>query len=593
MCVALYVAADFVSRPPQGHAFKQHLWTWLNVAGFAPAIGLHLDPLAVVMIVVVAVVSFLIHLFSTTHMEEEEGYGRFFAYMNLFVGFMLILVLADNLLFLYLGWEGVGLCSYLLIGFWYKNSINGRAAMKAFIVTRVGDAAMAVGLFLIFWSLGTLNIAEINSRAAASWVVGSPMAIAAAALLLAGAVGKSAQLPLQTWLPDAMAGPSPVSALIHAATMVTAGVYLIARMDALFAQAPAVRTVVVAIGAVTMLISACSALTQHDIKRVLAYSTISQIGYMFMALGVGAWSAAILHFASHAFFKALLFLAAGVVIQHLADEHDMFRMGGLRRQMPLVFWTFLAAAISLSAVVPFVPAGSYSKDTIIALLYSRGGGVSPAFIAAMLGVFITSLYTFRMVFLTFFGRPHTAAERKTRLPEAIPLVLLGLVAAFGGLLELLQSSTKSPSIMQFLRGQPPGALASIGETSGGPVEVAAAIISVLGLVMAAGLYLRPAQVLARAMENPFFAGVHRFWYAGWGFDRLYNVLFVRPFVWLARINRNDVIDYFYRAIGRATVALHSALSASQSGRTRQYAVGVAVGAIFFLVVMVLIWSWRG
>ncbi|MEO8520916.1 MAG: NADH-quinone oxidoreductase subunit L, partial [Acidobacteriota bacterium] len=300
--IALLVAARLMALPPEARVFTQSLWTWVRVDDFAPAIAFRLDPLSLVMMVVVTGVSFLIHLYSSSFMAGDEGYGRFFAYMNLFVGSMLVLVLADNLLFLYLGWEGVGLCSYLLIGFWYRDPINANAGRKAFIVTRVGDTAMALGLFLLATHLGTLDIQLLMQRAAAAWPAGSALPIAAAALLLGGAVGKSAQLPLQTWLPDAMAGPTPVSALIHAATMVTAGVYLIARTHVLFALAPPVQLAVAIIGAATLLLAGCSALTQPDIKRVLAYSTISQIGYMFLALGVGAWSAAIFHFMTHAFF---------------------------------------------------------------------------------------------------------------------------------------------------------------------------------------------------------------------------------------------------------------------------------------------------
>src|SRR5690348_7380797 len=315
------------------------------------------------MVLVITFVAFLIHLYSTEYMEGDVGYSRFFAYMNLFVASMVTLVLADNLLLLYLGWEGVGLCSYLLIGFWYTDPANGRAARKAFIVTRVGDTSMVIGLFLIFQRLGTLNIQDLMHRAAQQWPVGAAVAIATSALLLGGAVGKSAQLPLQTWLPDAMAGPTPTSALIHAATMVTAGVYLIARTNVLFALAPPVQLAVAVIGAATLLMAAFSALAQRDIKRVLAYSTISQIGYMLLALGLGAWSAAMFHFMTHAFFKALLFMAAGAVIQSLHHEQDMFRMGGLRRELPLTFWAFLIGGSALAGM-PLVTAGFFSKDLI-------------------------------------------------------------------------------------------------------------------------------------------------------------------------------------------------------------------------------------
>jgi NADH-quinone oxidoreductase subunit L len=404
---AISAAISFIGNPPEGNALTQTLWTWMQFGGYTQAITFALDPLSLVMILIVTVVGFFIHLYSMEYMIDDEGYSRFFAYMNLFVGSMLILVLSDNLLLLYLGWEGVGLCSYLLIGFWYTNPANGRAARKAFIVTRIGDTAMALGLFLLFTNLGTLNIRELMTLAPKQWPVGSETAVLAAALLLGGALGKSAQLPFQVWLPDAMAGPTPVSALIHAATMVTAGVYLIARTHVLFELAPIVQSAVALIGAATLLIAGLSAIAQKDIKRVLAYSTISQLGYMFLALGVGAWSAAIFHLMTHAFFKALLFLGAGVVILAQRHEQDMFKMGGLKDKLPVTFWTFLIGSASLSAL-PLVTAGFYSKDLILWKAWSSGSGSMVLWAAGLFGAFITSIYTFRMVFLTFFGRSKPA-----------------------------------------------------------------------------------------------------------------------------------------------------------------------------------------
>src|SRR5665647_2131542 len=352
--VTLLVAASFIASPPPGDAYRQVLWTWFDVAGLKPQIAFYLDAMSLIFVLVITFVGFLIHLYSTEHMERDEGFTRFFVYMDLFVASMLVLVLADNLLLLYVGWEGVGLCSYLLISYWQKDVENVYAGRKAFVITRVGDTALIVGLFLLFTQLHTLEIQPLMQSAAANWAAGSGVAVA-----------KSAQLPLQTWLPDAMAGPSPVSALIHAATMVTAGVYLIARTHVLYELAPDVRLTVAIVGTATLLYAGFSALAQHDIKRVLAYSTISQIGYMFLALGVSGWEAAVFHFMTHAFFKALLFLGAGVIIEALADEHDIFRMGGLRRQMPTVFWIFAVGAAALAAL-PFVTAGFYSKDLIIA-----------------------------------------------------------------------------------------------------------------------------------------------------------------------------------------------------------------------------------
>ncbi|MGH8297045.1 MAG: NADH-quinone oxidoreductase subunit L, partial [Steroidobacteraceae bacterium] len=401
--LAFIVAAGFLSDP---RPYTEVIWRWIAVEGFQPDIGFYLDSLSLVMMLVVTFVSFLIHLYSAEFMAADEGYSRYFAYMNLFVGSMLVLVLADNLLLLYLGWEGVGLCSYLLIGFWYRDPANGLAARKAFVVTRAGDTAMSIGLFLLFTHLGTLEIQPLMRAAATAWPAGSALPVAAAALLLGGAVGKSAQLPLQVWLPDAMAGPTPVSALIHAATMVTAGVYLIARTHVLYQLAPPVHTAVAVIGAATLLLASFSALNQRDLKRILAYSTISQIGYMFLALGIGAWSAAIFHFMTHAFFKALLFLAAGVVIQRLGEEHDIFRMGGLRRRLPLAFWSFLIGSAALAAL-PFVDAGFYSKDLILFDVWESGPDGPWLWAAGTLGALLTSIYIFRAVFVVFFGEART------------------------------------------------------------------------------------------------------------------------------------------------------------------------------------------
>ena len=415
--MAFAVCLDFIASPPPGDAYRQVLWTWFDVGGLAPRIAFYLDAMAVVFVLVITGVGFLIHLYSTEYMEGDEAFRRFFIYMNLFVASMLVLVLADNLLLLYLGWEGVGLCSYLLISFWQRDAGNVYAGRKAFIVTRVGDTALIVGLFLLFTQLHTLDIQPLMEGAAAEWAAGSGVAVAAAALLLGGAVGKSAQLPLQTWLPDAMAGPTPVSALIHAATMVTAGVYLIARTNVLFTLAPDVRLAVAVVGTATLLYAGFSALVQRDIKRVLAYSTVSQIGYMFLALGVSGWSAAVFHFMTHAFFKALLFLGAGVVIEALGHQHDIFRMGGLRRRLPLTFWTFPIGAAALSAL-PLVTAGFYSKDLIVATSWASVDGSVWLWVGALAGAFVTSLYAFRLVFVVFFGEAHTAVTRPPALAHA-------------------------------------------------------------------------------------------------------------------------------------------------------------------------------
>jgi NADH-quinone oxidoreductase subunit L len=586
--VAGVVALGFITAPPRGHTFTQTLWVWLDTARFHPAVAFYLDPLSLVMILVVTFVGFLIHLYSTEFMLEEDGYSRFFAYMNLFIGFMLTLVLADNFLLLYMGWEGVGLCSYLLIGFWYEEPQNGYAARKAFVVTRFGDTAMAVGLFLIFTHLETLQIQDAMLRARAFWPSGSTLPTVAALLLLGGAVGKSAQLPLQTWLPDAMAGPSPVSALIHAATMVTAGVYLIARTHVLFSLAPSVLTLVAIVGAVTLLLAGFSALTQHDIKRVLAYSTISQIGYMFLALGVGAWSAAIFHFMIHAFFKALLFLGAGVVILVLDHEHNMFKMGGLRRQLPVTFWTFLIASGALSAV-PLVTAGFYSKDLVIWQAYASTRGGMWLWAAGIAGALLTSMYTFRMVILTFFGPPGMEVSRRPGWRMTLPMVVLGVLSLTAGFLDVPRSLGGIPVLSNFLKSSLP-AVISAGARAGreGLFEIISGTVS-LGGILLIYLFIRCIPRFTEKLVRSGVGGaVHRFWFAGWGFDQLYDRMVIHPYVWLARINRNDVIDRFYRWIAWINRLTSRGLSLTQTGRVRSYALGITLGAVIILGLVVFL-----
>ena len=586
--VAFAVAAGFIGKALPGHFYVQRLWPWLSVGGFNPEISLYLDALSLVMMMVVTFVGFLIHLYSSEFMIEEEGYGRFFAYMNLFVGSMLTLVLADNLLLLYLGWEGVGLCSYLLIGFWYKEPANGLAARKAFVVTRVGDTAMIIGLFLLFTNLGTLQIQEVMRLAAERWAAGSGLAIAAAALLLGGALGKSAQLPLQTWLPDAMAGPSPVSALIHAATMVTAGVYLIARTHVIFSLAPVVQEAVAGIGALTLLLAGFSALTQTDIKRVLAYSTISQIGYMFLALGVGAWSAAIFHFMTHAFFKALLFLGAGIVINALHEEHNMFKMGGLRTQVPVTFWTFLIGASSLSAL-PFVTAGFYSKDLILFETWASPAGSRWLWAAGLLGAFLTSLYTFRMVFVTFFGDAKMQVSRKPGGIMTAPVVILAVLSVLAGFIELPSTLGDVRIFTNFLGSALPAETVSPGGAGDGmALMIVASAVSLAGIFAAYFLFFgknRVADLLAGLAPGRM---LHRFWFSGWGFDWLYDLLLVRPFVWFARSNKDDFTDLVYLGMIWLTGRFNNLLSLSQKGKVRFYAAGIAFGAVVVVAIAVFL-----
>ena len=576
--ITILAAVEFVNSPPAGNAYTEVLWTWINVAGFQPHIGFYLDALSLVMILVVTFVGFWIHLYSAEFMIHDEGYSRFFAYMNLFVASMLTLLLADNLLLLYLGWEGVGLCSYLLIGFWYRNPANGSAARKAFIVTRVGDTAMLLGLFLLFTNLGTMHIQDLMHRASEQWAVGSTLAVAAALLLLGGAVGKSAQLPLQVWLPDAMAGPTPTSALIHAATMVTAGVYLVARTHVLFALAPAAQFAVAVVGAATLLLAGCSALTQHDIKRVLAYSTVSQIGYMFLALGVGAWSAAIFHFVTHAFFKALLFLGAGVIIEALHDEHSIFRMGGLRKELPVAFWTFLIAGCSLAGL-PFITSGFYSKDLIIWGTWSAEHGRPAFWIAGMIGALLTSLYTFRLIFRVFFGPVQTLVSKRPGYAMTVPLVILAFFALVGGSVKEQLLAFVQSTLPAMVEAHAAGLTEALS-------EVVAALAFVIGLYVAYLFHLQIRSLADSAVANPAGRALHPWWFADWGFDWLYDRVFVRPFLWVARINKNDFIDTFYTGVARLTEAMYRALRLTQTGKLRWYAACIAVGSVVFLAMVV-------
>jgi NADH-quinone oxidoreductase subunit L len=573
--IAFTIAAGFLSNPPAGGVFQQTLWHWLDVGGFSAAIGLRLDPLSLVMMLVITGIGFLIHLFSTEFMEGEEGYGRFFAYLNLFVAAMLLLVLADDFLALYIGWEGVGLCSYLLIGFWWRDPANGLAARKAFIVTRIGDTAFLIGLLLIASRLGTLNIAGAMNNATQTWQIGSPVATLAAFLLLGGAVGKSAQLPLQTWLPDAMAGPTPVSALIHAATMVTAGVYLIARTHALFLLAPAAQLTVGVIGGATLLLAGFSALAQNDIKRILAYSTMSQIGYMFLALGVGAWSAALFHLVTHACFKALLFLSAGAVTMRLHHEQNIFKMGGLARRLPVAFWSFLIGSAALAAL-PLITAGFYSKEAILSGAWADGSSGRVLWIAGVFGAFLTGLYIFRAVFIAFFGEAHTEVSGSYGWRVIVPLTVLSVLSVLGGLIELPPAFGHVTLLSNLLAP----VLPATKEVTDITPLLLASLAGISGIALAAVFYWRPTR-------PPAETALWRFWHAAAGFDWLYDRLLVRPVLWAARVGGDDVIDSVYDGIVWVTRAVHQQVRRTQSGRVRFYTAGLAIGSISLIAIALL------
>ncbi len=564
--LAALIGTEFLNGSMQ--PYRLLLGSWMTIDDLSVPFGFYLDALSMTMLFVVTGVGFLIHVYSAGFMESDPGYARFFAYMNLFVSAMLVLVLADNLVLFYLGWEGVGLGSYLLIGFWYQDPDNGYAARKAFVMTRIGDTALALGLFLLFTQLQTFDIQSLMLRAANQWPAGTLFPMVSAALLLGGAVGKSAQLPLQTWLPDAMAGPTPVSALIHAATMVTAGVYLIARTHGLFLLAPTVQFAVAGIGAVTLLMAGCSALAQTDIKRILAYSTISQIGYMFLALGVGAWSAAIFHLLTHAFFKALLFLAAGAVIFCFHHEHNIFKMGGLRKAMPLTFWSFMIGSSALSAL-PFT-SGFYSKHEILLAAFEA----SPILWAVgCLGALITGIYSFRLVFVVFFGTQSRLVERGLGWSMILPVVLLAILALFGGMLQI-PLDTVFPNLFNLKED---------------PIFVSVITIAApfLGLLIAVLFYFTGTFSAQHLANYCWVKPIRQFFLSGLGMDALYDSLMVRPFKAITKLNKNDVADLLYLGIAWLSRRLHLMVSASQTGRVRWYASSMALGTVVIIAIGLL------
>ncbi|WDE13370.1 NADH-quinone oxidoreductase subunit L [Thalassomonas haliotis] len=555
------------------------LWSWFSLGSAEVNFSFYLDSLSAVMISVVSGVGLLIHAYAAAYMKNDENFSRFMAYMNLFIVAMLILVLADNLVLLYLGWEGVGLCSFLLIGFWYQEKENVLAARKAFIVTRVGDTAMAIGLFLLFKSLGELNIAAVNESAGALWQIGDELPYWIALLLLGGAVGKSAQLPLQTWLPDAMAGPTPVSALIHAATMVTAGVYLIARMQGVFLLSPEVMSYVARVGALTLLLAGFAALAQTDIKRVLAYSTMSQIGYMMLALGAGAWSAGVFHLMTHAFFKALLFLTAGSVILALHHQQNLLKMGGLLKKLPVESGLFIVGLLCLMALPG--TSGFFSKEAIIAALWSSPTAGPILWWGAILGALLTSIYSCRLFFLGFLGasREHNKVHDLHHDQPSVllrwPLFLLALLSLFGGLISLDFSGVFSSALSLDMAADEPAWLH--------PLAIATPFI---GIAFSWCFFKNYRDNKGAALEVKDTA-FNRFCGDGLGFDWLYRYLLVRPYCLLANINRRDIVDQLIMLNGWYVRLWHDALSASQNGSLRWYAAGIGLAIVFLAGVITL------
>ncbi len=421
----------FELNASQTKSFIVPLFDWISAGNLTIPFSFLLDPLSSLMLLIITGIGFLIHVYSTGYMHNDAGFAKFFSYLNLFIFFMLLLVLGSNYVIMFIGWEGVGLCSYLLIGFWFTNASYASAAKKAFVMNRIGDLGFLIAVFLIFTTFGSVEFAKIFPQAA-NMVSGDKILILITALLFVGAIGKSAQIPLFTWLPDAMAGPTPVSALIHAATMVTAGIYMISRSNILFTLAPQTLEVVSIIGLATAILGATIAVTQTDIKKVLAYSTVSQLGYMFLGLGVGAYTGAFFHVITHAFFKALLFLGAGSVIHAMSNEQDMRHMGGLKKKLPITFLTMMIGTVAIAGLPPF--AGFFSKDEILAHVYEHN---KILWIIGVIGAVFTSFYMFRMLFLTFSGTFRGTHEQEHHLHESpksmtIPLIILAVLSAIGG-----------------------------------------------------------------------------------------------------------------------------------------------------------------
>jgi NADH-quinone oxidoreductase subunit L len=601
---ALEAVREFTQLAPENIPWVQQYFTWIIAGDFRAGFDLQIDHLTVVMLLVVTGVGWLIHIYSTGYMAHESGYYRFFSYLNLFMFFMLILVLAANYVLLFVGWEGVGLCSYLLIGFYFLRKSAADAGKKAFIVNRIGDFGFMLGMFLLFKSFGTLDFVPLFAKAAP--LPADPMGhlgmfTVACLLLFMGACGKSAQLPLYVWLPDAMEGPTPVSALIHAATMVTAGVYVVARSHILFTHAPTAMFVVAIVGCATAFFAATIGLVQTDIKRVLAYSTVSQLGYMFLACGVGAFSAGIFHLMTHAFFKALLFLAAGSVIHAMGGEQDMTRMGGLSKKIRWTYLTMLTATLAIAGFPPL--AGFFSKDSILLSAYQseHGGRILYAF--GLLTALLTSFYMFRLIFLTFFGKPRFDAH-KVHVHESpksmlIPLVILALLSIVGGWVAAPAFWGAPDYFAKFLEpvfAQGTAANAEAAEATAHALETPLAIVAVvtalLGFIIAFWLYLRqpgkPEQ-LAKSMRGLYNTLLHKYYV-----DEIYAALIVKPLLWLStnvlwQTVDARAIDGTVNGIAEGLTGVGDGVRHAQSGNTRSYAVWVVIGAL--VIIAIIFWPY--
>ncbi len=591
--ISILVFCGLLQLPPDERLFEKQLFSWIESGSFKSAAGFQVDPLSALMILVVTGVGFLIHIYSIGYMHHDKGYHRYFCYLNLFTFSMLVLVLGNNFLLMFVGWEAVGLCSYLLIGFWFEKKSASNAAKKAFVVNRVGDFGFALGIMFIFLTFNSIDFTEVFSAASlGNFEVGSFTVTIITLLLFMGATGKSAQIPLHTWLPDAMEGPTPVSALIHAATMVTAGVYMIARCNVLYMLSPFTMTVVASIGAVTALFAASIGLVQNDIKRVLAYSTISQLGYMFMACGVGAFTAGVFHLMTHAFFKALLFLGSGSVIHALSGEQDMRKMGGLRHHIPVTYKTFLIGTVAIAGIPPF--AGFFSKDEILLESLVRGNFIYWSIGA--LAAFFTAFYMFRLLFMTFHGESrvdHHTAEHLHESPGnmTLPLIILAGLSFFGGFLGIPGASAignfLSPVFGEYGHTEISATEAGVYHSAWLPylMMVVSTVIAVGGIFLAYQMYVKKPDLPGKLAGR--FRLIYKLLLNKYYVDEIYYALFVNSTkkisVQLWKRVDAGVIDGSVNGIARLVGGFGSVLRLLQTGYIRNYAFYIVIGCIFIIV----------
>jgi NADH-quinone oxidoreductase subunit L len=570
-----------------GSASKSHeifLFDWISAGNLNIPLSFLVDPLSAIMLLIITGVGFLIHIYSIGYMHSDEGFGKFFSYLNLFIFFMLLLVLGSNYIVMFIGWEGVGLCSYLLIGFWFTNSEYASAAKKAFVMNRIGDLGFLIAVFMIFTVFGSVEFAAIFPKAAGMEPGNTAIAFICL-LLFIGACGKSAQLPLFTWLPDAMAGPTPVSALIHAATMVTAGIYMIARSNVLFDLAPFIQHIIAVVGLATAILAAIIALTQTDIKKVLAYSTVSQLGYMFLGLGVGAYDGAFFHVITHAFFKALLFLCAGSVIHALHHEQDMRHMGGLRKKLPVTFLTMLIGTIAIAGLPPF--SGFFSKDEILAHVFVHNKAM---WAIAVFGAFLTAFYMFRMLFLTFYGQyrgTHHTEEHIHESPKSMtfPLIVLAVLSAVGGLIGIPEVLGGNHWLSHWLSP----VIKHHAETPDHATEYILMAVSVVGVLISIGIaysrYIGQNHIpLPEEAKRPVLANIsyHKFY-----IDELYDAIIRKPLDALStffyKIVDRKIIDGFVNGLGWGAGEASKGLRLVQSGNVGFYIFMMVIGIISLLL----------